>query len=345
MNNTLTDATLELLFSTADKYKAYAPWEWVPNDDIFCVEDPRDGRRGCCCIMGNGRETFGLGVYRDSEGLRYILDLMNDGKADDYTRFSIHCVSVTFENASKLSREDKALIKRSGRTYKGQYGYPQFTTMMPGKIQRIPNEEEALFLCCAIEQAMAVADQLELDPDCLLDGRPRMMIRRRTAEKGAPAWKNTWSDLLPLILDTFPIDLRIAAFAQSAERIPISEAAVWICDMRFLPIPIMDDAEGGPYFGLVLMLFDRKSEQFLGMTAAKHETFHTELMEMVHKTILSAGIRPKRIDAIRPEVFVTLDRYEYPITVDLNRSHDISFVDEVWKDLVAYQPSTRRRKK
>jgi hypothetical protein len=294
--------------------------------------------------MGDGRETFGLGVYRDSEGIRYLIDLINGAKKDDYTGFSIHCASVTFESASELSPEDKALIKRSGHTYKGTNAFPQFTTMKPGKIQRPANEEEAVFLCCAIEQATAVADMLKTDSDLLLNARPRMLVRKQMVTNGILEWKNTWSDLLPLILDKIPIDPRIAEFARSVKRIPVDSAAVWICDMRFLPIPIMDDKEGGPYFGLVIMVFDTKTGFVLGMATAKYETFHAELMELVHNTIMKVGFQPKRIDTVRPEVFLTFDRYEYPVEVNLDRAHDISVIDDLWKNLLASQSVSRRRR-
>ncbi|HLP16245.1 MAG TPA: hypothetical protein VK470_08315 [Bacteroidota bacterium] len=107
----------------------------------------------------------------------------------------------------------------------------------------------------------------------------------------------------------------------------------------------MDDKAGGPYFGLVMMVFDIKTGIVLGMATVKHETFHAELMEMVHSTIMKVGFRPKRIETVRPEVFITLDRYEYPVEVSLDRAHDISVIDGLWKDLLAYQSGSRRRRR
>ncbi len=57
------------LYGLAFKFKQIAPWEWMTDDLIFGVQNPKTGKIGYCCVIGNLGEVFGLIVYKGTKGL------------------------------------------------------------------------------------------------------------------------------------------------------------------------------------------------------------------------------------------------------------------------------------
>ncbi len=69
--------------------------------------------------MGEGGEIFGLALYLDKDGLRWLLDRMQGISIDLYSRYSQDYIAVTFENANELDDKEKELVLKTWSSIQG----------------------------------------------------------------------------------------------------------------------------------------------------------------------------------------------------------------------------------
>src|SRR5579883_1296812 len=70
------------LYQAADALYALKPWEWMTEDQMFAVQDPKSGELGICSIMGMRGEHLAVALYLGGEGL-WGYERMADARDED----------------------------------------------------------------------------------------------------------------------------------------------------------------------------------------------------------------------------------------------------------------------
>jgi hypothetical protein len=71
------------LYEASARVKELAPWEWMTEADIFCVQSPETGKLGFVSVLGMLGQHYAVSLYLGSEGISGFLDLQAMGPFGD----------------------------------------------------------------------------------------------------------------------------------------------------------------------------------------------------------------------------------------------------------------------
>ncbi|MGD0089661.1 MAG: hypothetical protein ABSE73_07050 [Planctomycetota bacterium] len=128
------------LHEAAAEFKALEAWNWMKDGDLFAVLNPEKNEIGYCCVLGMRGEVFALVVYLGSEGLAVHKRMRGglDAFADDTELTHIYkCLMASFEDWKALEKEDKAVIKSLGETFKQISGIAGGAILGDGRVALI----------------------------------------------------------------------------------------------------------------------------------------------------------------------------------------------------------------
>lgn len=300
------------LYEAAALFKELKCWNWLSNSHIFGVQNPENGEIGYCTVLGNGGEMYGMAVYLGTEGLDTILSLLRGVPKGD-PMFTQHCLMLSFDSRDELYPEEYAQIKALGLSFRGRTSWPTFRLYEPGfGPWPVWEEGQARYLIQCLEQAAAVAREVQANPDALFDGDWETFLVRipEKAENGAWTWSNRW--LAPAAESgDAAADSRSAGEgdAQGASpideirtarlrKLPVKEEQEWSAGVFFLPLPIKE-AGKRPVYPQMLIIMDETS----GMIV------HTELREKNEWLLQGAELLPELLERLgfRPGKMVFAD--------------------------------------
>jgi hypothetical protein len=111
------DVVAELFRAAAGFWRA-APWRWLPSDDPIRVLEGTS-RPWLCTVMGNGGETFGVGLYAEEEDFLRMFD------PDPSFRGMLGPVlSLTFDPARELPPRMRREVAAAGWEVASAEAYP-----------------------------------------------------------------------------------------------------------------------------------------------------------------------------------------------------------------------------
>lgn len=249
------------LYKAAIKYKEVSPWKWMENEDLFAVENPRNGEVGHCSILGIAKEQYGLGVFLGKEGYKGYIRLVSveDEPEDFDERIMVPMLSLLFADRGDLQKKDREVIRSLGLQFRGRNTWPLFSSQQPGYAPWFLEKDEAIFLTTVIEQALVVADKVRSNELDLFDKVDEDLVLTRYHRDGN--WLEEWRK--PEVPDQGSI-----ALSDTIE--PVNEARLhllrhtrdklsgsWEMDIFILPMPI-GPASTRPYFPMCFLAVDRK---------------------------------------------------------------------------------------
>lgn len=183
------------LYQAAITFKQTSPWEWMKNEDLFVVESPGDGEVGYCSILGIAGEKFGLGMFLGDKGLQYYTRLMSEEaqRADLDEDIMVPLLTMLLVGRDELQKEDREVIRSLGLTFRGRNAWPLFRSQRPGYVPWLLERSEVLFLTTAIQQALAVADEVLKGEVRLLEYGVSDSVYTRCFHDGS--WCGAWRRL------------------------------------------------------------------------------------------------------------------------------------------------------
>lgn len=184
------EAQLRELYAAASEFKEAQPWSRLCNDDIICVEDPKDKTLEYCCIMGIGGEHYALGVYLGNEGFYGLYQIMEHGDTMPKHEFleCQNCLMCSFEDRNLLTNEDRKQIKELGLSFRGRNAWPMFRRYEPGYFPWYINEEECVLLTHALRQTLIVAKDLLAGRQKLDKEHGKTIVRYSEEKDGKLEW-------------------------------------------------------------------------------------------------------------------------------------------------------------
>ncbi len=297
---TVTQPTLaqwKTLYDACIRFRKAACWEWMTEDDVFGIENPKTGEVGYCCIIGNLGQLLGFIIYMGTDGLESYKNMPDHAEfsEEDFMLFlSQKCLSITYDNKSELYDEDIQVIEELGITLKGAKQYPVIRDMTPGYVPWFISGDEADYLSMAIEQVLDVSMRFKDNPDIIRSKRPKYLVRMSDTISGSHVWVDEW--LLPE-----PIRQKAVAPAQIDEvgimRIKSNAEktrTTWEFTYSLENMPIQEQGER-PYYPMMLLIVETQSGMVLGTHAAKPDSYHQPFVEYLLQIIANNNSYPREI--------------------------------------------------
>ncbi len=242
------------LLDAAADFHRLAPWRWLDDTQVFGVRAPVGDDIGWCVVIGRLGQNLGLVLYLGDHGWRSFRDMQEGWPTPEDAGMDQRCLSVTFDERSRLSPAMRALLKTLGRRHLGSRAWPDALDANPGYIPDLITDEDLPWMTRALRKAVEVGlmtrerpGGLAVDQDgCLLVAEREMDGAEHWARHAPPEHRR--EDPRP-----FRFDLpRAVAIARSAQRLD----ADWLVD-RVRPFPVVIPERGTrPSFPHVLLIYD-----------------------------------------------------------------------------------------
>ena len=311
----ISKATWQKLFSLAIQFKQLAPWEWMFDSDIFGVKNPETGVTCYCTIMGNAGEMFGMGIYVGTEGLDTLLELVNGVELDELTAgFSQKCLMLAFESKEDILEQEEKLLKEMKLSFKGKNAIPSFRDYAPGLFPWIIEEEEqAENMIYALEQAMAIAERCQEEPELLEneedeDGELFMVYVQDANDP--TKWNVTWEAPEEYDAPSKEIEANEIYLRSNLDRIPTKANVNWLVDIFYYYEPVQDKEGERPYFPYMFLVLDADSSLIVGHEVFKYGEIETELQKSLVKICRDNKCRPQNIMVGTEETMEYLKLFE-----------------------------------
>jgi hypothetical protein len=254
------------LFVVAKQFGALAPWRWMGDQAVFGVLDPETDQIGWCCVIGAAGELMGLALYRGDEGFDLYRRMQAGEDLRDEIAFGQDALILVFVDREELSAGERALVRRSGVTFRGRGQWPQLESHGSGRLPMAPAIPEVRRMGVALEQAVGVGSRVRQNPSLLdLDQDGRLLVRIPPARSG-----EEWQDArrTPPPSGTRPVpefDRPRAERLRSALR---RSPTILECDL-FPAQAVMGEQGKPPYSPAVFLLADAQTGMVLRTEVAE----------------------------------------------------------------------------
>ncbi|MCW5554027.1 MAG: hypothetical protein KIS67_17960 [Verrucomicrobiae bacterium] len=163
--------TWRALVETTEEFNRLAPWEWMHDSHVIGLRHPVTKEVLLGSILGRLRQVFGLLVYRNDAGRRWLLNaILNDGAPggleDEDSAFEQDLVKLEFTPKRELGKEDRAILDTANFSPAVKRGrvWPQFRSLAPGGFPWYLTQTEAETLLFALPRVAAVARMMQAEP-------------------------------------------------------------------------------------------------------------------------------------------------------------------------------------
>jgi hypothetical protein len=153
-----TDRQWEQLYEVVKNIRNLAPWQRLHESQRITLLLPGHNEPVYIVVMGNGKLTYGIGIYPGYDSFRRLTGMMENklDEADMSAAFGQHCINLYFGDREELEPKDRHVIKKLGLKFRGKNEWPYFRSMKPGFMPWFINYKEAELTVAALQNfAMA----------------------------------------------------------------------------------------------------------------------------------------------------------------------------------------------
>ncbi len=303
-SNNPTRKQWKLAYELADPIKQMQPWRSFWEREYLGFINPFTEEPAFISLMGRGGEHFAVAVYPDAASLYRMHELSTNESLDPLDLMFVPHFQLSFENRDMVEKEDRAVMKELGRTYRGRFAWPIFRTYDPGFIPWFITQKKLELLCRALyligEELPRYAAQLStIELDTRFDESCEVFMLDTGTEDAfrvidRPAEKRIDPEL----------DFSTIAVAKGWK--PIENIIEF--DMSFLPMPV-DDYER-PYFPSVLMAVVEDAGMIVGFSMLQPIPDYSSMLKKLPSAFLeslsSHGVIPHEVLVRNKQVFHAL---------------------------------------
>lgn len=338
----LTDEILQEAFD----FRKAELWNLLDNTDLFAFR-LSDGEIGYCVVLGYNEDQYMLNLYRGRKGLTSYFKTFVDNDAyyayqDFINMYDQHFLSCNFVQAAGLKEQTKRRIrsyaKKNGRSICRDKGWPDFTTVKPGRMLiGLHNEEDVSDMTEALRVANWVARLLETTDyaavgfnDCNdypdRDGGLPVPFFEPDGQGGYTLGTTILPACLPM--EYVAPEYKNAILTNQVTRLPEKEE--WMLKLIHLSLLETNEMDDSGSFVTMLVGFSRNCEvPFYIMSKCCWIEQPTEILNSVARQFITKGYRP-------PCIFVS-DDYTYHLLKDfcdkccitLDKVEEIEELDEL----------------
>jgi len=326
----LSKKTLHELYIAAIQFKSVAPWRWMWDSNVICVQNPAGDEDGYCVVLGRNGEFFGLDVCLGEEGLEDYFQMQSRIISPD-DMDAVHtknCLLASFEDRKYLEKEDLKAIKEVGLTFRGRDAWPKFRRYEPGFFPWYISEAQAIFLTHCLQQVLDVAIKFKDNSD-LLEPKGKNGYFTRVCEKKGKnvVWHDAWiksKALRKVVVVRNDVDEeKISRVFDAAER----TSMVWQADYFWAPMPVRE-GKGRPYFPVMYMLSDQESYFIFDTQFEQKNNYGNSMGDALIRAIEKHGIYPKKIVFQKPEVGLALGYFGKKFDIKIERVNQLKAIDD-----------------
>ncbi|MDH7503506.1 MAG: hypothetical protein QHJ82_12450 [Verrucomicrobiota bacterium] len=267
--------TWQALSKEADALAKLEPWDWMWDDQILGLRDPKTGEKLLCCIIGALEVVHGLLVFRNETGCRHLLSvLLDDNPAQTMTDrnrgFDRDLLQVEFVGKAELTNVDRRVFSSIGFSPSKSRGesWPLFRSVFPGCYPWYLTQAEAETLIYVLPYARAFSIYLRelANPNIgiLESGIAFLLEDYDTTKRPMNAGDLKWETMLPPpATPTEPIVIDDVTL-ESLRQLPQEAECELELDVSYLTFPCT--APDRPYFPNAALAVARDSGVICGFT-------------------------------------------------------------------------------
>lgn len=295
------------LYEAAIEFKKAKCWEWMYENDIFGVKDPKSGEIGYCCIMGNAGEHFAITAYLGNKGLDGYLTLISDTNdiENPDNMFIQNCLMCSFEDRSQLASEDLKVIKKLGLKFRGSNEWPVFRHFEPGFFPWFLNADQAYFLTNVLRQALQVSMRCRFNKFILAHETPAtFLVRVFAADKTEkPVWEDQHVTAHFPEQEFISIQITDELWLKKLKSLKTKRGRSLEVDTFFAPVPVRESQER-PYYPKACVLLDHNNGMIVSVEMfqdTKKEGY--KCVDLLITYINNSGHFPSRLLVSREETY------------------------------------------
>jgi len=301
-------AMLAKLYSAASRILELAPWKFMDESQVFCVEETFHKTACFISVLGNLGEHYAISVYPGIKEYLRILDLYDLDEATGPEKLlSINQWQLSFEDKSFLETEDLNFIKYSGMSFMGKNGWPMFRSFRDGYFPWLLEPDEIEMMVVVLEQSEMVFQKIQSDPGILPHDGYHFLMRYADKQKDRMNWKE-----MPVgFAAPEPVALNWGFDRKHLAKIKSLSDSAYVYEFDFfqVPTPIQQRSEERPYMTSIGMIVERRSGMIVGFEMFGEKADTHRRMELAPdvfmKLLATQKARPKAI-AVRQPLFFDL---------------------------------------
>jgi hypothetical protein len=301
-------ALLVKLYSAADSILELAPWKFMEEWQVFCVEEPFHKTTCFVSVLGSLGEHYAISVYPGIKEYMKLLDFYDlEDAMDPEELFSINQWQLSFEDRSHLEKEDLQFIKDSGMTFRGKNGWPMFRSFRDGYFPWLLEPEEMEMMTVILEQSEVMFRRIQKDPGIHPQDDFHFLVRYAEKQGGRTTWKEMRASFI--LPESEALNWGFDRMHLTKLRKLPASANVYEFDFFQLPSPIQQSRSERPYMAAMAILVEKRSGMVLGFEMFGEKADRHRRMELAPdvfmKLLAKQKARPREI-AVRQPLFFDL---------------------------------------
>lgn len=322
------------LYQTALIIKQLEPWNWMSENDIFGVKNPKTGEIAYCCVTGQLGEYFALNVYLGTEGLQGYKKIASGQTNDKEMLFIMRLLSVSFEDRQYLQKEDTKIMDDIGLKFHGDKVCPLFRSYQPGFHPWFLTATEVDFLTLVLEQAQDIIKRFQVNRKILISMKKEEYLTRVQDQSGM--WGDEWIRPEPLIEQKIKkIEINpqeIILIKEMIKKNEIQPAGEWEIDYFYHPKAVQGKKEERPFFPKNL-IFAHHDSYFI-FYARVLDSSQDPIIEFIQYIKNNdKKIYPQTILVKKRELYDNLKNICAELNINLKQTGDLKAIADIKKHM------------
>ncbi len=333
------------LIALAIKFQKESPWNYFEEYQIFAIESPETKEINYCQLMGQLGENISLCIYKGNIGLNsyfLMVEKIEQNEELDVTEedpFQIlqmqHCFQTTIEEKKDVDKEYRDLLNRLG--FKLTSHVPTFIDFTPGLAPWIISDEQAIFMCHALEQTLLLCERIKDDDELIgcAERDSKYLLRKTKMEGDKMIWFdaevipdfsfNSGNDVIRMV--------NTANFQKLVGKLPRNNKKVLFFDLFDIPVPYApDNSKTRPYFPKSVTCMDMSSDFESAILLNKiipSVGYEKRIEDIIISLFRKNGWLPERIEVARESTFNLLNPFLDSVNVKLEISENQELLENI----------------
>ncbi|MFP4515022.1 MAG: DUF6930 domain-containing protein [Parcubacteria group bacterium] len=336
------------LYNLSLEFLELKPWEWIYDNNVFAVMDPKTKEIGYCSIMGNNKEFYGMAVYPGAEGFASLNAIFNQEIPEEASLGAQRqkCLMMQFDKRDYVSSAEMEIIKKIGIRFENRNFWTIFKDFTPGLCPWQLKEKDLPFMITVVEQALKIVLEFKDKKEVFTKHAPYKILTSVPEEKNKKIeWKYEYIEPEKYIKkeETSVINEEDERQARDLQkRYKKDKMIEWQLDYFYSPNVAKDDDNSRPFFPYIFMVVNGLFANVLGTKLVKQDIskdsiFRNTLLELIEE----ANYIPNKFLVRRVELAQILQDLAKILDVEIVLTDNLDFLDEAKADFIDFMKKNK----
>ena len=332
MNTEVSPEKWRNIFETAREFYQMAPWQWMHDSHLFGMVDPVSDQKCYGTVMGSMGNYYALALYRGKIGYKSYLLLQEEAQSDpEHALYEQDCLIASFEPSDDIDPQDLVLAHKVEVDMAGLDRLPGFRSYKKALMPWGPDEAELDLLEAGMRLSMEIAEAMAQNENYLVPAEAdKGKLLFFTLKEGA--WTSNWQKPDSLVEFSPPQMMAEKNWATEAQKLPIKEGT-WLFERFFFRQPSLDDTVDRPYFPIVLMFLDMKTQVMRGLDIVHPFHLTDQGPDVLLELFQDAEMLPRQIVVSNKENYILLHALARTIGVEIHLEEDLDILPDIKAEL------------